>query len=255
VAIISRGMAMKYWPHGNALGQHIRLIDNSTRVDLPVDRRGPGAWMTIVGVVDDVRQNWWDPPLDPTFYRPLLQAPERGMFLLLRTTASPTTYASSVRAIIRQLDPNVALDSVSTLQTEVTDSIGIIRIMGILMGIFGAVALALSAIGVYGVLSENVAQRTREIGIRMALGASPLGVRKLVLWQALRLTGIGLAIAVPIAFAMNRVMAGLVFGIVSMDARVILEFAALLVVVALAAGYFPARRAMRVVPMVALRYE
>jgi putative ABC transport system permease protein len=248
-------MAIKYWPRGNALGQHIRLIDNSTRVDLPVDRRGPEPWTTIVGVVDDVRQNWWNPPLDPTLYRPLLQAPERGMYLLLRTTANPAAYAASVRAIIRQLDPSVALDSVNTLQTEVTDSIGIIRIMGVLMGIFGAVALALSAIGVYGVLSENVAQRTREIGIRVALGASPLGVKKLVLRQALRLTGIGLAIAVPTALAINRVLATLVFGIVSMDVRVIFGFTALLVVVALAAAYFPARRAMRVDPLVALRYE
>jgi putative ABC transport system permease protein len=148
-----------------------------------------------------------------------------------------------------------ALAEVQTLQTEVTDSIGIIRIMGLLMGVFGAVALALSALGVYGVLSENVAQRTREIGIRVALGASPHAVRKLVLGQALKLTGIGLLIAVPAALAIDRAMATLVFGIVSMDFSVIAAFTAVLVLVALAAGCFPARRAMRVDPMVALRYE
>jgi len=153
------------------------------------------------------------------------------------------------------LDSTVALNEVRTLETDVNDSIGIIRIMGVLMGAFGVVALALSALGVYGVLSENVAQRTREIGIRVALGATPRTVRGLVMGQALKLTCIGLLIAVPSAIAINRLMARLVFGIVSMDLAVIGAFPVALIIVALAAAYFPARRAMRVDPMVALRYE
>jgi putative ABC transport system permease protein len=177
------------------------------------------------------------------------------MALLLRTVANPASYASSVRTVIRQIDSTVALAEVHTLQSEVTDSIGIIRIMGILMGTFGAVALALSAVGVYGVLSESVAQRTREIGIRVALGASPRAVRKLVLGQALKLTGVGLLIAVPAALAIDRALASLIFGIVSMDFSVIAAFTAVLLLVALAAGYFPVRRAVRVDPMVAIRYE
>jgi putative ABC transport system permease protein len=226
-----------------------------TEVDLPKGSSRAQPWLTIVGIVDDVRQNWWNSPFEPTIYRPLLQSPQRGMTLLLRTSASPGSYATSVRTIIRQLDPTIALDDVSSLETEVNDSIGIVRIMGLLMGLFGGVALALSAVGVYGVLSESVAQRTREIGIRVALGASPIAVRKLVLGQALKLTGIGLAMAVPVAIGINRAMASLVFGIVSMNFGVIVEFSAVLVVVAAAAAYFPARRATRVDPMVALRYE
>jgi predicted permease len=256
VAIVSRSMAIKFWPHADALGQHVRLIDEQTQVDLPKDRPSAGPqWLTIVGVVDDVRQNWWNSSAQPTIYRPLLQAPERGMMLVLRVTANPAGYVSLVRPIVRQLDSTVALDEIHTLQSEVTDSIGIIRIMGTLMGIFGGVALALSAIGVYGVLSESVAQRRREIGIRVALGASPPAVRQLILGQALKLTGIGLLIAVPVALAINRAMASLVFGIVSMDLAIIAEFTVVLLLVALAAGYFPARRAMRVDPMVSLRYE
>jgi putative ABC transport system permease protein len=245
VVVISRTMAAKFWPHTDALGQHITLIDTDTA----------SSRLTIVGVVDDVRQNWWNSPSQATIYRPLFQAPDRGMALLLRTVANPASYASSVRTVIRQIDSTVALAEVHTLQSEVTDSIGIIRIMGILMGTFGAVALALSAVGVYGVLSESVAQRTREIGIRVALGASPRAVRKLVLGQALKLTGVGLLIAVPAALAIDRALASLIFGIVSMDFSVIAAFTAVLLLVALAAGYFPVRRAVRVDPMVAIRYE
>jgi putative ABC transport system permease protein len=123
------------------------------------------------------------------------------------------------------------------------------------MGVFGLVALLLSSVGVYGVLSESVAQRTRELGIRLALGAHPRDLMKLVLGQALKLTGIGLAIAVPISFAVSRIMATLIFGIVSADFAVVAGFTFLLVAVALVAGYFPARRATRVDPLIALRYE
>jgi putative ABC transport system permease protein len=244
VGLISRSMAAKFWPHADAIGQHIKLTD-------------PGAAsssLTIVGIVDDVRQNWWNSLTQPTIYQPMLQAPDRGLTLLLRTNANPGGYVSSVRAIIRQLDSTVAVAGASSFDREVSDSIGIIRIMGILMGVFGVVALALSAVGVYGVLSESVAQRTREIGIRVALGARPGDVRRLILWNALKLTGIGLAIAIPVSLAVNRAMASLVFGIVSVDFGVIAAFTAVLLLVALAACYVPARRAMRVDPIIALRY-
>jgi putative ABC transport system permease protein len=245
VALVSRGMAAKFWVRESPIGQHIKLTGADTT----------SPWLTIVGVVGDVRENWWNSPSTPMVYRPLLQAPDRGLRLMLRTKGNPTAYASSVREIVQRLDSTVALAEVNTLQTEVTDSIGIIRIMGLLMGIFGAVALALSAVGVYGVLSESVAQRTREIGIRVALGASPRAVRTLVLGQAVKLTAIGLAIAVPLTFLINRALASLVFGIVSLNLAVIAEFTCVLALVAVAAAYVPARRATRVDPMVALRYE
>jgi putative ABC transport system permease protein len=245
VALVGHSMAAEFWPHADAIGQHIKLTDSGAA----------SPWLTIVGVVDDVRQNWWNSLNQPTIYQPMLQAPGRGMALLLRANTNPTAYVSSVRAIIRQLDSTVAVAGVSSFDQEVNDSIGIIRIMGTLMGIFGAVALALSAVGVYGVLSESVAQRTREIGIRVALGARPNDVRRLVLWNAVKLTGIGLVIAVPISLAINRAIASLVFGIVSINFGVIAAFTAVLLLVALATGYFPARRATRIDPMLALRRE
>jgi putative ABC transport system permease protein len=245
VTMISRGMAARFWPKGDALGHRIRLgAQESTE-----------AWLTIVGVVGDVRQNWWNPASRPVIYRPFAQSPQRSMTMLVRTTSDPMGYVAAVRDVARREDPGIALRGVNTLEEEIADSIAIVRIMGILMGVFGAVALALSSIGVYGVLSESVAQRRHEIGIRLALGANPGDLRKMILGQALKLTGIGLAIALPISLAISRAMASLIFGVVSVDFAILAGFSVLLLVVALAAGYLPARRAIGVDPMISLRYE
>jgi putative ABC transport system permease protein len=245
VVLISRGMSSRFWPKGDSLGRRIKLGTQ--------DSAEP--WLTVVGVVGDVRQNWWNPAKRPVIYKPFAQSPQRSMTLLLRTSSNPTSYVSGVRDVVRQTDPAIALRGINTLEEEIADSIAIVRIMGILMGIFGVVALALSSIGVYGVLSESVAQRTREIGIRLALGANRHDLMKLILGQALKLTGIGLAIAVPCAVAIGRAMASLIFGIVSLDITILGGFTALLLLVALGAGYLPARRAVGVDPMVSLRYE
>jgi predicted permease len=245
VAVISQSTAARFWPHGDAVGHRIKLGTT--------DSAEP--WITVVGVAGDVRQNWWNPVTRPVIYKPFLQSPEWSMTFLLRAESNPTSYVAPMREVIRQADPGIAMRGVNTLEEEVVESIAIVRIMGILMAVFGGVALGLSSVGVYGVLSESVAQRTREIGIRMALGAHPRDLMNLVLGQALKLTGIGLAIALPMSFLVGRAMASLVFGIVRTDFTVLLGFTVLLVLVALAAGYLPARRAMRMDPMSSLRYE
>ncbi len=245
VAVISQTMATRFWPAGDAVGRRFKLgaADSSE------------PWITIVGVVGDVRQNWWNPAARAVIYRPFTQKPVRSMAMLLRTESAPGNYAASVRAVVKKLDSEIALLGINTLEEEVADSIAIVRIMGILMGVFGIVALALSSVGVYGVLSESVAQRTREIGIRYALGASHGDLMKLVLWQALRLTGLGLLIALPVSLGLSRTMASLVFGILKTDFGILLGFSLLLLVVAILAGYIPARRATRMDPLSALRYE
>ena len=245
VALVSRGMASRCWPKGDALGHRIKLgAADSTE-----------PWLTVVGVVGDVRQNWWNPITRSVIYKPFAQSPQGAMTLLLRTASNPTSYVSAVRDVVRQMDPGIALEGSNTLEEEIADSIAIVRIMGILMGTFGLVALALSSIGVYGVLSESVAQRTHEIGIRLALGANPRDLMKVILGQALKLTCIGLAIAVPCAIAINQAMASLIFGVITVDFVILGGFTALLLLVALGAGYLPARRAISVDPVVSLRYE
>ena len=245
VAVISRSMAKFYWPQGNELGQRIKLgtADSSQ------------PWMTVVGVVEDVRQNWWNPTAQPTIYQPFLQAPKRSMVLLLRTNSDPTSYTGAVRGVVRGIDPQIALAGTNTLETEITDSIAIVRIMGVLMAIFGCVALALASVGVYGVLAESVARRIPEIGVRLALGAQPLDVMRLVLGKALWLTGIGLTIGIPASYLVNRAMSSLILGIVNVNLFLLAGGTLVLLLVAVAAAFIPARRAMRVDPVVALRYE
>jgi len=245
VAVISRTLAKLFWPGGGELGQRIKIGAS--------DSNEP--WMTVIGVVEDVRQNWWNPAARPGIYLPFLQVPRPSMIFLLRGDAIPQSYVPGVRAAVRQIDDRVALTGVNTLDREITDSVAIIRIMSALMTLFGIVALALAPLGVYGMLAENVARRVPEIGIRLALGAKPRDVMKLVIRQALKLTGIGLALGAPLAFAVNRAMASLVFGIVGVNPLLLAGFTGVLILAALAAAYIPARRAMLVDPMVALRYE
>jgi putative ABC transport system permease protein len=177
------------------------------------------------------------------------------MTLLARMGSNPTGSAPANCELVRQLDPEIALRGVKTLEEEAADSIALVRIRDIRAGILGVVVLALSAIGVYGVFSESVARRAHELGVRFALGANPADLMKLLLGQALKLTGIGLAIAVQMSLAISKALTSLVFGIVSADFPMLLGIALLFVLVPVGASHLPACRAMRLDPMISLRHK
>jgi len=242
VAIVSRSFAGRYFPGQDAVGKRCRYGPNS-------------PWWTIVGVVGDVRQ--WSlestPPMQ--VYTPLWQAGGNSVSLAVRTSLAPGRLASSMRALVRDLDPALALADIRTMTQVVSAASAQRRFQTLLLTAFGGAALLLSLVGLYALMSYSVAQRTAEIGIRMALGAQRSSVMRVVLQQGAYLALAGIALGMACAWGMTRWMASLLFEVSPADAPTFLTVAVLFCAVALAACYVPARRATRVDPMVALRYE
>ena len=250
VAIVNESFAKHYFPNENALGQRLKPG--------PPGRIWRGQKLTsfeIVGIARDVKLAGLDAPSEPAYYLPASQAPLQDMTLLVRTTTDPLSIVSAVRQTVLSIDPNLPISNIKTLEKVVDDSIAQRRLNMLLMGLFGGLALLLSAVGIYGLLSHAVTQRTQEMGIRMALGAQVSDVLKLVLRQGMMLAIAGEVIGLVGAFALTRLMRGLLFGVTPNDATTFVVVAGVLAIVALLACYVPARRATKVDPLVALRYE
>jgi putative ABC transport system permease protein len=176
-------------------------------------------------------------------------------YLIVRTASDPRSLAAAVVEVVHRFDPNLPVTNVLTMDSLLADSVSPRRFSSVLVAIFAGLALLLAAIGIYGVMSYTVSQRTQELGVRIALGAQTVDVRRMILGQSLKLTLVGIAIGLAGAFGVARFLASLVFGVGTHDVATFLGVALLLVLVALAAAWIPARRAMRVDPMVALRHE
>jgi putative ABC transport system permease protein len=245
VAIVSASLARRLWPEGRALGQRVKT-------GRPDD---PSPWREVVGVVDDVTQYWFDREPRSVLYLPLEQAPRPAMFLLARTRAEPAAVTPSLRARVRSLDSELPLDEVRTLRRVVDDGMAFLRLAADLLLLLGGVAIALSALGVYGIVAQDVAARTQEIGVRLALGADPEGVGRFVLLGALRLAGLSLAVGVPAAFGVSRLMGTALFGVARPEVSLLGLFGLGLLGVALLSAYGPARRAAALDPVSALRRE
>jgi putative ABC transport system permease protein len=246
VALISETFARRNWPGEDPLGKRIKFPGSTAR---------PQPWRTIVGVVGDVKQYGVDKESTMQLYLPEAQYPVSWLTLVVRTTGDPAQMLNAVRNEIRSVDPDQAVFAVATMEGLLAESIAKRRFVMLLLSVFAALALALAAIGIYGVIAYTVAQRTSEIGIRMALGAQPRDVLRLVLGHGLALTLIGVAIGLIAAFALTRLMSKLLFAVSATDPLTYVLITALLTIVALLACWIPARRATRVDPMVALRYE
>ena len=253
VAFINEATARALFPNADPIGQRI----------LPARSTGPEQpWRTIAGVVADVRHRGLDSPPRPEMYFPYTQyahfaagAPARSMSLVVKTASAAPALANVLRAEIRRIDPEIPAADVQAMDVVVSNSVSSRRLNVVLIGAFGTLALALAAVGLYGVMAYTVTQRTREMGIRMAIGASPATVLALIAGQGVRLVGaglvIGLCVAVPLAGS-HRSPAVRHRSARSHDVR---RGVAVLVFAGAAACYVPARRAMRVEPVIALRDE
>ncbi len=244
VAIVSESMARRYWPRQDPVGKRVRLGDD------------PGTpWRTVLGVVADTLRAPLDLRFDPTVYVPFAQVPQGSMAVALRVTGDPMRLAAAARAQVQALDRNQPIYDVRTLEQKVSDNMSGVESSARLMTMFGIIALALAAAGIYAVMAYLVAQRTHEIGVRMALGATPGQVLRLMVRRTVVLAVMGLAIGLPAALVLARLLSSLLFGVVSLDVAVFMACTIVLALVAALAGYLPARRAAKVDPMVALRYE
>lgn len=242
VAIASEAMVKQYWPNENALGKRFHFFGDPTLRE-------------IVGVVANSVVNEVGEAPQPIVFLPMAQDYVPAVTLQVRTTGAPESALSTTRAALQSMDPNLAITNVFTIEEILAQALWAPRMGGILLTLFGGLALILSAVGVYGVLSYSVNQQTREIGLRMAMGAQRGDVLLLILGQGLRLTVVGLGVGVLAALALMRVLVSLLFNVKAYDPYTYTAVIVLLTAVALIACYIPARRAMRVDPMVALRED
>jgi putative ABC transport system permease protein len=245
VALISETAARQMWPGENPLGKRIQLGGR--------DEKKP--WATIVGVVADVHQYGLDSPVTPQVYELYSHQAFSNPIFVIRSNLSPSALARAVQDQVAALDKSVPLYNFSAMNQFFVESLAQRRFTMQLLSCFGLLALLLAALGIYGVMSYGVGQRTGEIGVRVALGAQPRGILKLVARDGMRLAGFGLLAGVAAALSLSRVIASQLFAVGASDPITFLGVALLLAIVAFVACYFPARRAMRVDPLVALRYE
>jgi putative ABC transport system permease protein len=254
VAVIDENFARHFWPNQEPIGQHV-AIDTIPNVK-PLAPR----WRTIVGVVGHVKHYGLDVEGREQIYFPHAQPlfgtfSPREMALAVRTSLDPVGVTSAIREQVAGHDPELALYNVATMDQLVSRAVAQARLNLSLLAGFAALALALAAVGVYGVMAYAVTQRTHEFGIRIALGATPADVLKQVIWEGGRLAALGLMLGLLAAIPLARLMRSLLFGVAPSDPVTLLLAGAVLAVVAVLACYIPARRATRVDPMVALRYE
>jgi putative ABC transport system permease protein len=251
VAVINQTMSRAYWPGQDPIGHRIRLGRGATK----------RPWVTVVGVVADERHNSITAVVKEKFYRPHSQFhlstgnTVRGMTLVVRGAGDVRLLAGPLRAVLRGADPSLPLAGVRTMDEVVNASIATPRATGGVLLLFAAIALTLAAVGIYGVLAYLVSERTREIGVRLALGATAGEIHRLVLGHGLGLALAGLACGLALAAAMTRFMAGLLHDVTPLDPLTFVAVPLLLLAVAAVAAYLPARRATLVDPVVALRSE
>ncbi len=245
VIIINQAFARKFWPNEDAVGK--RIVMGGMSPD--------PKWITIVGIVGDIRHAALDSEPKPEMYVPFAQDPYKSMIFTIRAAQDPHTLASAVRSQIQSLDPGLPLANIRSFDAVIAESVAPRRLSVVLLGVFAAVAVLLATVGIYGLMSFLVVQRTHEIGVRMALGAQRADVMRLVIGRALQLIGIGTAIGLLMALFSTRALQALLYRVSALDLPTFFFVSFVLALVALAASYLPALRATRADPMIALSHN
>jgi putative ABC transport system permease protein len=244
--VINETMARRFWPNENPIGKRINV------------NLGPEIWREIVGVVGDVKNSNLRNETDSQMYFPLIEVPFASIrmgSLIVKTKSNPLSIVSTIKSEIQSMDRNLPLANVQTMDQILSTSVDQARFTSVLLALFACIALILAIVGIYGLISYSVAQRTHEIGVRMVLGARKKQILGLVVGQGLMLVAIGLTVGISGAILLTRLMSSLLFEVSSTDPAIYIAISFLLGCVALAASYIPARKAARVDPMIALRYE
>ena len=246
VAIINDALAKKYWPAEDALGKRITFSD---------PRKPDPKWLTVVGIVRSIRHRGLDVDPAPEYYLPFAQDPEQHMVLTVRSAQDPSSLASAIRREVQSLDPDQPLANIRTLEAVTAESVAPRRMSMVLLAAFAGIALLLAGVGIYGVISYLVVQRTHEIGVRMALGAQRSDVLRLVVGHAAKLVGIGSVIGLVLALMSTRTLSALLYNVGAFDAATFIFVTVALAAVALLASYIPALRATKSDPMIALSHN
>ncbi len=239
VALVNEAMVRKHFPHENPLGKRIIM----------------GKPMEIVGVVADAKLYGLDSPVEPAIYTPHLQRPNDSMGVVIRTEGDPTAIAAAVRREVLKLDPEQPISNVRTIEKVLADSLMMRRVAMLLLTVFASLALTLATVGIYGLTAYSVSRRTHEIGLRVALGASQSQILRLVVGRGMLTSLVGAAMGVAAAFELTRGLSGMLYGVTATDPLVFAGVPLLLIGVSALASYVPARRATRIDPLIALRYE
>ena len=253
VAIINEALAERYWPGENPVGKHIQPHFSATRTAWQPQPKD--SFVTIIGVVANVREWEWNESTPAQIYLLDLQYPSHIMRVVIRSDGDPAQLTSATRHAVASVDPSQPITEIHTLDQLLNSAVSQRRLSMLLLGIFGAIATVLAVIGIYGVMAYAVSQRSHEIGIRMALGARPVDVLRMVVANGMSLAGLGIGFGLVGSIAAAHYLRSQLYGIHAWDPITFVGVTACLALVAAAASYFPARRATRVDPLVALRYE
>ena len=245
VVLVDERMAQQLWPDGDAVGKRIRTGG--------IDASSTAPWLTVVGVVGNVKQDALDADSRMAMYMTQTQTTPRAINVVVRSAGDPAALTTAVRREIRDFDPDLPVYDVRTMEQRVSESLARRKFSMLLLSIFAVLASGLAALGIYGVVAFLVAQGTKEVSIRMALGATPRGIGLLVVRHGLVIAAVGITLGVAGAFVLTRLMQSLLFGVSSTDPVTYLLVSVLVVTTALAACYLPARRAARLDPMRSLR--